>query len=98
MSRDLYTTYIGAKAVALAWIGAAFGPIFLAIGLEGGFSAHFYVGAVSLAIVFLAVLEGIKGLRHGVRSDFWACAVVTLVLLVGDVGLAWCAYRGGKQT
>lgn len=94
MSRDIYTTYIGAKAVSLAWIGAAFGPIFLAIGLDGGFNAHFYIGVVSLATVFLAVLDGIKGLRHGVLSDFWACAVVPIVLLVMGVGLAWCAYRG----
>ena len=89
MDRNLYTTYIGAKGVAFAWIGALFGPVFLLIGFSNEFSAHFYVGGTALLIVLVSISDGFKGLKYGIKSDFVVFAVLPMILLVAGIALAW---------
>ena len=90
MRRDIYTTYLEAGGVAFAWIGALVAPIFLTTGLEEGLTANFYIGIAALFIVFLAIYDGIKGLKRGVYSDFWVRAVVPLVLVLLSLLMFGC--------
>ena len=88
MSRDIYQTFIGAKGVAFAWIGAIIGPIFLVIGLEPEYRAHLVVGVVSLLLVAASIFDGARALKASSWSGVIAFAVVPLILLAGGVVLA----------
>lgn len=88
MSRDIYQTFIGAKGVAFAWIGAAIGPIFFVIGLEPEYRVHLLVGVVSLLLVAASIFDGFRALKANSWSGVIAFAVVPLMLLAGGVVLA----------
>jgi len=88
MSRDIYQTFIGAKGVAFAWIGAAFGPIFLVIGLNPEYRAHLVIGVVSLLLVAASIFDGVRALKANSWSGVVAFAVVPIILLVGGIVLA----------
>ncbi|PHS62703.1 MAG: hypothetical protein COB09_14295 [Thalassobium sp.] len=89
MNRDIYQTFIGAKGVAFAWIGAAIGPIFLVIGLEPGYRVHLVIGVVSLLLVAASILDGVRALRANSWSGVIAFAVIPVMLLAGGVVLAF---------
>ncbi len=89
MNRDIYQTFIGAKGVAFAWIGAAIGPIFLVIGLEAGYRVHLVIGVVSLLLVAASILDGVRALRANSWSGVIAFAVIPVMLLAGGVVLAF---------
>ncbi|WP_018417412.1 hypothetical protein [Teredinibacter turnerae] len=88
MSRDIYQTFIGAKGVAFAWIGAAIGPIFLVIGMAAEYRAHLAIGVVSLLLVAASIFDGVRALKANSWSGVIAFAVVPIVLLVGGIVLA----------
>ena len=88
MSRDIYQTFIGAKGVAFAWIGAAIGPIFLVIGLAPDYRAHLAIGVFSLVLVAASIFDGVRALKANSWSGVVAFAVIPILLLVGGVVLA----------
>jgi len=92
MNKDPYITFIGSKGVAFAWIGAAIGPVFLIIGMDGTHLSHLLVGAVSLLLVALSFRDGIKEFTHGSISGFLAFGVVPAILLV--VGIMFALLSG----
>jgi len=94
MDKDPYTTFIGAKGVAFAWIGASIGPVFLLLGMNEAHRSHMVVGGVSLVLVALSIRDGIKSYRHGSISGFSAFAVVPIVLLMAGVIFAWLTSAG----
>ncbi|PAU52488.1 hypothetical protein BZL42_24185 [Pseudomonas indica] len=79
MNRDIYTTFLGAKGVAFAWIGAALGPIFL--GFSSNQQEHLVFGIGALILVALSFGEGIRALKHGSMSDFLVYMIVPALLL-----------------
>lgn len=85
MSQDIYQTYIGAKGVAFAWIGAAVGPSFFVIGLDPDYRAHLAIGVVCFILVIVSTLDGIKALKAKSWSGVLAFSVVPIVLLVAGV-------------
>ncbi len=88
MSQDIYQTYIGAKGVAFAWIGAAIGPTFFAIGLDPEYRTHLVIGVVCFVLVLLSVLDGAKALKAKSWSGVVAFSIVPIVLLVAGVVFA----------
>jgi len=93
MRRDFYTTFIGAKGVAFAWVGAFLGPVFIGIYLEARTNEHLWVGIGCLVISLLCIRDGLVGFKHGVVSDFVAYTFVTLVLLVVGISLTWTGFQ-----
>tara|TARA_R110001583_G_scaffold155959_2_gene307599 strand:- start:574 stop:861 length:288 start_codon:yes stop_codon:yes gene_type:complete len=85
MNRDPYITFIGAKAVAVAWIGSVLGPMML-LSTFGDFShANTYIGAVLILIVILSIRDGFKAKKCGKTSDFIALAVVPMLIPIGCI-------------
>lgn len=80
MKKDPYTTFLGAKAVAFAWIGSIIGPLFMLVGLMDFEKPHFYIGLLFLIIVILTVRDGFKARRHGKSSDFIAMSIVPMLM------------------
>ena len=88
MNRDIYQTFIGAKGVAFAWIGAAIGPIFLVIGLEPEYRAYLVIGVVSLMLVAASIFDGVRAFKANSWSGVVAFAIVPAALLVAGIVLA----------
>ncbi|MDG5499938.1 hypothetical protein [Marinobacter sp. BGYM27] len=88
MSKDAYQTFIGAKGVAFTWIGAAIGPAFLRIGLDPDYRGHLVVGVVSLLLVAMSVLDGVRASKAKSLSGFMAFAVVPVALLLAGLAFA----------
>ena len=82
MNTDAYKTFIGAKGVAFAWIGAVFGPALLYIGLQSVGSTEFWVGLVLTIIFLMCMVDGIRALKYSAYSDFIAYAVVPVSLFL----------------
>jgi hypothetical protein len=78
----MYQTFIGAKGVAFAWIGAAIGPVFFVIGLESEYRRHLAVGIVCFILVIVSIVDGFKALKAGSWSGVVAYSVVPFALLV----------------
>lgn len=89
MKKDIYITFINAQGVALAWIGAIIGPLFLIVGLEENKKIHLLVGGVFLIIVAISIVEGIKAYNSGSKSDFLASTVIPSILLVAGIIFSW---------
>jgi hypothetical protein len=94
MRKDIYITYIGAKGVALSWIGAVLGPIFLLIGVTSQSWAHSLIGASMLLAVIFLFKDGLTALKAGEKSDFAAFSVIPMLLLVCGIGLAYFSHKG----
>ncbi|MGY5451093.1 hypothetical protein ACVFI8_09150 [Agarivorans sp. MS3-6] len=91
MNKDSYSTFIGAKAVAFTWIAALISPVFLEIGIEDGFSKHFYIGVGCLVLILISFVDGIRARRHAVYSDFWVCSVVPVAVFLASLSFVWLA-------
>lgn len=89
MNRDAYSTFVGAKGVAFAWIGAAFGPTFIAVGLESSSWKHLAIGLAGVLLVAMLVVDGIRAKKVGATSDFLAFTVVPSILLIFGATLAF---------
>lgn len=89
MHRDAYSTFIGAKGVAFAWLRAAFGPAFLTIGLHPEHRAHLLIGIVAIVLVGLSLIDGTKAVRFGSLTGGLAYGAVPIVLLVAGSIYAW---------
>lgn len=87
MKKYAYQTFIGAKGVAFAWIGAVIGPLFLRIGLEPGYRGHLLIGIGSLLLVAVIISDGVKAFKGNSWSGCVAYAIVPSVLLI--VGVAF---------
>lgn len=85
MNQDIYQTYLGAKGVAFAWIGAAIGPSFFVVGLDAEYRTHLAIGVVCFVLVFASIFDGLKALKVKSWSGVIAFTVVPLVLLVAGV-------------
>ena len=94
MCKDIYITYIGAKGVALSWIGAVLGPIFLLIGVTDKLWSHSLIGAGMLLVVIFLFKDGLTALRAGEKSDFTAFSVIPMLLLICGIGLAYVSHKG----
>ena len=88
MSLDIYQTYLGAKGVAFAWIGAAIGPSFFVIGLEPEYRTHLAISIVCFLLVVASIFDGVKAIKVKSWSGVVAFSVVPLVLLVAGVLIA----------
>ena len=82
MSKDIYQTFIGAKGVAFAWIGAAFGPIFITIGLAPEHRIHLVIGCIGILIALACTLDGFRALKENSKSGFLAFTVIPVILLL----------------
>ncbi|BBB30213.1 hypothetical protein [Neptunomonas japonica] len=82
MSKDIYQTFIGVKGVAFAWLGAAFGPLFIAIGLEPEYRTHLVVGCVGILIALACMLDGFRAFKANSKSGFLAFTVTPVILLL----------------
>ncbi|MCV6620427.1 MAG: hypothetical protein OIF51_01585 [Cellvibrionaceae bacterium] len=85
MNQYMYQTYLGAKGVAFAWIGAAIGPSFFMIGLDPEYRTHLAIGIVCFVLVVASIFDGLKALKVKSWSGVIAFTVVPLVLLVVGV-------------
>ncbi len=94
MNNDLYTTYIGAKGVAFAWIGALIGPAFLLVGVIDKEIALSVIGVGSLAIVAASFHDGSQARKKRITSDYVVFTVVPGVLLLIGVAVAVLMYLG----
>ncbi|MAM86190.1 MAG: hypothetical protein CME36_02645 [unclassified Hahellaceae] len=82
MSHDIYRTFIGAKGVALTWIGSAIGPVFFVIGLEPEYRRHLAVGIVCFIFVIVSIADGLKALKAGSWAGVVVYSVVPFALVV----------------
>lgn len=98
MATDSYVTYVNAFCVAVAWLGAMFGPFFLVVGLHGGSFRHVAIGGGLLTVVLVAVRQGFKGLRLGIKSTFIASRVAPLAFLTVGIGLAYFSAPTGSDS
>ncbi|MFD1217963.1 hypothetical protein [Microbulbifer celer] len=94
MKKDIYSSYIGAKGVVFAWIGAALGPIFLLIGITENSFSHGFIGSLMLVVVLLSIKDGREARKAGVNSDFWVLTIVPIAILFVGIALAFLSYRG----
>ena len=88
MKQDIYQTYIGAKGVAFAWIGAAIGPSFFVIGLEPEYRAHLAIGVVCLLFALVSIIDGFKALKVKSWSGVTVYTVIPAALMVAGVVFA----------
>lgn len=86
MRRDLHLSFLSAQAVAVAWIGALIGPVFVLIGLGNGFSAHFYIGVVLVLVVIATIREGFQQRRRNNKSDLIVYCIIPISFLALGVG------------
>ncbi len=90
MNRDPYITFIGAKGVAFAWIGSVLGPLLVFSTLGDFKHANTYIGLVFILIVVLSIRDGFKAKKHGKTSDFFALAIMPIVIPV--LCILWFAF------
>ena len=90
MNRNPYTTFIGAKGVAFAWIGSVLGPLFILSTLGDFKHVNTYIGLVFILIVLLSIRDGFKAKKHGKTSDFIALAVMPILIPIGCI--LWFAF------
>ena len=89
MANTPYVTYFNAVGIAVAWLGAAFGPLFLAVGFGASSWQHMVIGIGLLLFVIAAIREGIQARRRGLRSTYVASGIVPLILLPAGIVLAY---------
>ncbi|MCG8428804.1 MAG: hypothetical protein MI754_15730 [Chromatiales bacterium] len=89
MSKDIYTTFIGAKGVAFAWIGAAIAPPFLVIGTNPEYRSHLAVGIAALVAVLLSVINGAKGLKAKSTSYFLVYTLIPFAFFISSSLYTW---------
>lgn len=80
MNQDLYVSYIGAKAVVVAWVGSVLGPIYIYMGWGDYESWPIYVGLALTVISLLSIRDGLKALEKNIYSDFVAYTLVTILI------------------
>ena len=87
---DIYVKFLNAKAVAVAWIGAAIGPTFLWMGLQEDLTGHLIVGIALLTVTTLTIYSGSKAARHGAAySDKLVHLVLPSFLMLAGIALAY---------
>ncbi len=91
MIRDPHITFINAKGVAIVWIGALIGPAFLLIGFRSDSRTHMAIGAISLLLVLLSIVDGFKALKSGAKSDFAVSALMPIGILAIAAGVTFYA-------
>lgn len=85
MNQNLYIKFLGAKAVAIVWVGSVLGPMMI-MSTFGDFShENTYIGIVLTLIVILSIRGGFKAKKHGKTSDFIALAVMPMLIPNGCI-------------
>lgn len=79
---DFYTTWVNAKVVAWAWIGALLFPFANAMPLN---NPMFWVCAGAGLLVFASMTDGLRALRRKRRSEFIVKTLVPSLLLLASV-------------
>lgn len=83
---------MNAAGVAVAWIGAVFGPLFLVIWIVDRQVEHLILACFLLTITLTTIASGFNALRRrGPRSDTLAYLVIPFVLL--SLGIALAVYE-----
>ena len=78
-ARNPYVVWIGAKAVAFAWIAALLFPAIIHMPFG---HPMFWVCALAGLLVVATVVDGFRSRKRGTTTDFLVKAVIPIVLLV----------------
>jgi hypothetical protein len=77
-----YERKITVGMVPYIWIGAAFWPFILLVGVTE-FSSYGYNIPLAMFFIFLkifSIFQGLKAFKHGIYSDFIMLAVIPFML------------------
>lgn len=91
MNKDPYVTFVNAKGnaitVLIAWFGSVIGPVFIVSEFGNYKEWPFYIGVALTIATLLSIKHGFKALKLNIYSDFFAYAVIPI--LIPTVYVVW---------
>jgi hypothetical protein len=91
MNKDPYVTFVNAKGnainVVIAWVGSILGPLFIISEFGNYYEWSFYIGIGLTLTVLLSIWHGFKALKRNIYSDFFAYALMPILIPIISVVL-----------